>query len=168
MKVATDEELLLFILNSTPVIDGLPQDLLLDASRARSMLGTFGGTGTVQELELVRAARPLLQGVASGELTADSLAPLLVGVYQVPRLTTTRLDWSLTVPSNHESAVRAVLAWTRLRDSAPGRLRPCANDECRLFLVDRSRANTARWCSMATCGNRLKARRHYNKKRTQP
>jgi predicted RNA-binding Zn ribbon-like protein len=43
----------------------------------------------------------------------------------------------------------------------PGRLRPCANPECRLFLLDESRSGTARWCSMATCGNRLKARRHH-------
>jgi hypothetical protein len=38
--------------------------------------------------------------------------------------------------------------------------------ECRLFLLDRSRANKARWCSMATRGNRLKARRHYERTRT--
>ena len=45
----------------------------------------------------------------------------------------------------------------------PGRLRPCANDECRLFLIDHSKANAARWCSMAVCGNRMKARRHYQR-----
>jgi len=44
-------------------------------------------------------------------------------------------------------------------------LRPCANDECRLFLIDHSKANAARWCSMAVCGNRLKARRHYQRVR---
>ena len=41
---------------------------------------------------------------------------------------------------------------------------PGENDECRLFLLDRSRAHRARWCSMAVCGNRNKvasfARRH--------
>ena len=48
---------------------------------------------------------------------------------------------------------------------SPGRLRPCANDECRLFLDDHSKANAARWCSMAVCGNRMKARRHYERAR---
>ncbi|MEU1163642.1 CGNR zinc finger domain-containing protein [Streptomyces sp. NPDC005921] len=47
----------------------------------------------------------------------------------------------------------------------PGRLRPCANPECRLFLLDRSKGNSARWCSMAVCGNRMKARRHYRRTR---
>jgi predicted RNA-binding Zn ribbon-like protein len=55
------------------------------------------------------------------------------------------------------------VAWARLREKLPGRLRPCANHECRLFLLDRSRADTARWCSMKVCGNRLKTRRHYQR-----
>jgi predicted RNA-binding Zn ribbon-like protein len=59
----------------------------------------------------------------------------------------------------------AVLAWDALARRSPGRLRPCANDECRLFLIDHSKANAARWCSMAVCGNRMKARRHYQRAR---
>ncbi|WP_412973700.1 CGNR zinc finger domain-containing protein [Mycolicibacterium setense] len=35
-----------------------------------------------------------------------------------------------------------------------------------MFLIDRSKRNTARWCSMATCGNRMKARRHHQRART--
>jgi predicted RNA-binding Zn ribbon-like protein len=69
------------------------------------------------------------------------------------------------VAPERELAVRAVLAWDALARHSPGRLRPCANDECRLFLVDRSKANGARWCSMAVCGNRMKARRHYQRAR---
>jgi predicted RNA-binding Zn ribbon-like protein len=67
------------------------------------------------------------------------------------------VSWELSA----SPAARAVLAWDALRINSPGRLRPCANDECRLFLIDRSKPNTARWCSMAICGNRMKARRHY-------
>jgi hypothetical protein len=54
---------------------------------------------------------------------------------------------------------RAVLAWDALAGHSPGRRRPCANHEGRLFLIHRSKANAARWCSMAACGNRRKARR---------
>jgi predicted RNA-binding Zn ribbon-like protein len=35
-----------------------------------------------------------------------------------------------------------------------------------LFLIDHSKPNKARWCSMAVCGNRMKARRHYERSRT--
>jgi predicted RNA-binding Zn ribbon-like protein len=78
----------------------------------------------------------------------------------------TGLELHLTVEDDDRRlAVRAVLAWGVVTHDLPGRLRPCANDECRLFLLDRSRANTARWCSMAICGNRMKARRHYQRTR---
>ncbi|WFF00233.1 CGNR zinc finger domain-containing protein [Micromonospora sp. WMMD964] len=163
MPVSTGEELLLFILNSTPLVNGDSQDLLADPTGAPPALRRFGGTGSPEELEAVRAVRPLLQQAVRGDIPADALASALTGVHRTPRLTATGLTWTLVVASDRRLAVQAVLAWAEMRESAPGRLRPCANDECRLFLVDRSRANTARWCSMATCGNRLKARRHYRR-----
>jgi predicted RNA-binding Zn ribbon-like protein len=76
-----------------------------------------------------------------------------------------QITWTLSVPPERELAVRAVLSWDRLAKQSPGRLRPCANDECRLFLIDHSKAGAARWCSMAACGNRMKARRHYQRAR---
>ena len=40
------------------------------------------------------------------------------------------------------------------------RVRVCANDTCRWIFYDESRSGRRRWCDMATCGNRAKARRH--------
>jgi predicted RNA-binding Zn ribbon-like protein len=73
---------------------------------------------------------------------------------------------ALGVPPQRELAVRAILTWDALARDMPGRLRPCSNGECRLFVLDGSKANAARWCSMAACGNRIKARRHYQRTRT--
>jgi predicted RNA-binding Zn ribbon-like protein len=87
----------------------------------------------------------------------------LRGVTYMPAMADGLVSWTLSVAPERELAVRAVLAWDALARHSPGRLRPCANDECRLFLVDRSKANAARWCSMAVCGNRMKARRHYQR-----
>ncbi|WP_141713882.1 CGNR zinc finger domain-containing protein, partial [Streptomyces sp. AVP053U2] len=78
------------------------------------------------------------------------------------------IEWHLEVPPERRLAVELVLAWADVKERMPGRLRPCGNPECRLFLLDRSRANTARWCSMKTCGNRLKARRHQARTRETP
>jgi predicted RNA-binding Zn ribbon-like protein len=39
-----------------------------------------------------------------------------------------------------------------------GRLRQCAADDCGLFILDTSRPNNRRWCSMDLCGNRNKIR----------
>jgi predicted RNA-binding Zn ribbon-like protein len=41
------------------------------------------------------------------------------------------------------------------------RVRQCANPACLWLFVDDSKAGTRRWCSMASCGNRAKANRHY-------
>jgi predicted RNA-binding Zn ribbon-like protein len=38
------------------------------------------------------------------------------------------------------------------------RIRQCASDDCTLYLVDTSRPNQRRWCSMELCGNRSKLR----------
>jgi predicted RNA-binding Zn ribbon-like protein len=160
---ASDEGFLLAILNSTPVIGGVPADELADTARARAWLASVSGLGTEAELRHVLDVRQLLQAVARGEQPPDVLAPVLRGVTRVPAMTGGQITWTLSVPRERELAVRAVLAWDALATNSPGRLRPCANDECRLFLIDHSKANAARWCSMAVCGNRMKARRHYQR-----
>jgi len=43
----------------------------------------------------------------------------------------------------------------------PQRLKICNDDHCGWIFVDESPNNRRRWCSMATCGNRAKAKRHY-------
>jgi predicted RNA-binding Zn ribbon-like protein len=160
---ASDEGFLLTVLNSTPVIDGVPTDSLADTARARAWLASVGGLGTEAELQHVLEVRQALQAVVRGQQPPDTLAPALRGVTSVPAVTDGHVAWTLRVPPERELAVRAVLAWDALAKRRPGRLRPCANDECRLFLIDRSKANAARWCSMALCGNRMKARRHYQR-----
>jgi predicted RNA-binding Zn ribbon-like protein len=39
------------------------------------------------------------------------------------------------------------------------RVRACNNTECRWLFLDTSKNRTRRWCDMAVCGNRMKARR---------
>jgi predicted RNA-binding Zn ribbon-like protein len=48
---------------------------------------------------------------------------------------------------------------------AHGNVRRCANSECVWLFIDASKSATRRWCDMASCGNRAKARRHYQKVR---
>ena len=162
---ASDEGFLLAILNSTPMAGGTPADDWADPARARAWLASAGGSGTAAELRHMLGIRPLLQAVVRGERPPDVLAPALRGVTCTPAMAGGQVSWRLNVPRDRELAVRAVLVWDTLTKNSPGRLRPCANDECRLYLIDHSKAGTARWCSMAACGNRMKARRHYQRAR---
>jgi predicted RNA-binding Zn ribbon-like protein len=45
------------------------------------------------------------------------------------------------------------------------RVRVCEAGDCAWLFMDRSRNRTRRWCDMAACGNRAKARRHYRRVR---
>lgn len=46
------------------------------------------------------------------------------------------------------------------------RLRICGADDCSARFYDRSPAGKRRWCSMQTCGNAAKARRHRERQKT--
>src|SRR6478736_3317433 len=129
-----EEEFLLELLNTTPVVDGETRDDLAQPKVARAWMRAHGVASTNAELAALLDARSALQAVVRGD--------------QAP------------------SALQRFIEFVALRVSSPGRLRPCANPECRLFLIDRSKPNTARWCSMAICGNRMKARRHYRRAHT--
>jgi hypothetical protein len=159
-----DDKLLLAVLNSTPVVDGTNRDDLASLESAREWMVSAGGLGTEAELAHLHRARAALQGIVRGQVPASALGPLLRGVTYVPQVGDD-ISWMLSVTPERRLAVRVILAWDALVRESPGRLRPCANDECRLFLIDRSTANQARWCSMAVCGNRMKARRHYQRTR---
>ena len=159
---ADDEVLLLDLLNTTPVVDGSATDLLAEPAVAERWLAEHGVAG--DEVTGLIAVRRVLQDVVRGDRTPAGLDPFLDGVHLRPVASERGIDWHV---AGATAATRAVLAWDRLRIASPGRLRACANTECRLFLVDRSKPNSARWCSMAICGNRMKARRHYRRAQAQ-
>ena len=161
-----DEAFLLELLNTTPFVDRAQRDLL-DGEPGRAWLRDRGGDGSAAEQDETRAARRALQAVARGDEGAQSLATLLSGVRLAPSIVDGGVSWDVVeLPPDRRLAVRALLAWDALRRTSPGRLRPCANDECALFLVDHSKPNRAHWCSMASCGNRMKARRHHERTRS--
>lgn len=158
-----DEAVLLDLLNSTPVAADGFTDLLGEDEEAAAWARARGGIGSAEEAAHLRRARERLQAVVRGDEPATALAPPLRGVHLRPDVTDAGVGWRLEVDDDRRLAIRALLAWGHVQEQMPGRLRPCANEECRLFLLDRSRPNSARWCSMKVCGNRLKARRHYQR-----
>ncbi|WP_051342111.1 CGNR zinc finger domain-containing protein [Pseudonocardia spinosispora] len=160
-----EEQLLLDLLNSTPVTRSDSVDLL-DDEQVHGWARARGGVGTAGEARTLRRTRRLLQSVVRGDIPAAELEPAARHLRLRPRVGDTGLDWQPDVDHpDHRLAARALLAWGVVTEQLPGRLRACANPECGLFLLDRSRANTARWCSMSRCGNRMKARRHYQRGR---
>jgi predicted RNA-binding Zn ribbon-like protein len=48
------------------------------------------------------------------------------------------------------------------------RVRVCEGPYCGWLFLDATKNHSRRWCSMSSCGNRAKARRHYRRARSQP
>jgi hypothetical protein len=161
MTSAVDwQVVLLDLLNTTPLVEGRPVDRLADPSTTRIWLRAHAA-GRGEDLSAIREVRDDLQRVVRMQADASVLRRHLKDVRQVPDVGPDGIVWSLEAGW----PARLVLAWGEIERDMPGRLRPCANAECQLFLIDHSRAGTARWCSMSGCGNRMKARRHYRRTR---
>ena len=78
--------------------------------------------------------------------------------------------WDVDMKSATALALLAPVLWSAgdlLAGPRLDRVRRCANPECGWLFLDDSRAGKRRWCSMQSCGNRAKARRHYHRSREQ-
>lgn len=164
----SDEDLLVALLNTTPTDEGTHHDELAPDDQAHAWLNQHVPDAPANtDLVLLRATRNALQDVVRGQADPQTLAAALSEVRLRPEVTHAGIAWRPETPDEAAVAARAVLAWGRVQADLPGRLRPCANTECSLFFIDRSRPNTGRWCSMAVCGNRMKSRRHYARSKAE-
>jgi predicted RNA-binding Zn ribbon-like protein len=128
------------------------------------------GLGEVHQNEQVRRAlvrtRTVLRAVLENEPGAEEALNAILARGTVVR-------------SLRDGAVRQhvmvrdpawTLAWEsaddylRLRDSGARRIRRCEQQSCVLYFYDPT--GRRRWCSMAGCGNRVKAQRHYARQRS--
>jgi predicted RNA-binding Zn ribbon-like protein len=168
----TDEPFPLDLVNTWWIDGGAPRDLLASDAGLRAWLDEHGFE-QVPASETTRSAlahaRSALRGVV--DRPADpAAAAALDEVLRDGRL---RLGFdgrptaSADVPS-----LERLPGWEAARQlldilgEHPGRIRRCANEACVLVFLDTSRNGQRRWCSMASCGNRLKARRHWERSRS--
>ncbi|MFG2647023.1 CGNR zinc finger domain-containing protein [Streptomyces sp. NPDC048436] len=167
------EPLSLDLLNTRWMADGVRQDLLagtegLAVWLAANGLGDRFGADEAT-LEHVLRARDAIASVVDGP---DPNA----GIDRVNKvLDHGRIRATLSPEGPGEKPefkdVTWGAAWLAARDyltllaTAQDRIRPCAHEACILHFFDTSRNGTRRWCSMAACGNRAKASRHYARAR---
>jgi predicted RNA-binding Zn ribbon-like protein len=79
-----------------------------------------------------------------------------------------RFAWSFA-----PSALPTAALWPIARSAADlltspdlARVSQCDGQGCTWLFLDQSRTRNRRWCSMQSCGNRAKARRHYHRSRS--
>ena len=64
-------------------------------------------------------------------------------------------------------AIVLSIAARAMIDGTWSRLKICPGDDCGWAFYDHSRNQSGRWCSMAVCGGRAKARAHYRRRRDE-
>ena len=125
-----------------------------------------------QALVLRETIHRLFDAVAQGKVPASrDLEDLNTALAAAPARKALRrekegYDWDLDMKSGTALVLLAPILWSAGDLLAGGKLakvRRCANPECLYLFVDESRAGRRRWCTMSSCGNRAKARRHYHK-----
>jgi predicted RNA-binding Zn ribbon-like protein len=123
-----------------------------------------------QDLEQVRRLREAIYAVvqaARHSLTPAAGAVSVVNTAAAYPAPQPRLDAGGRTAARHSDhpiqAAMAVLARDAI-DLVTGpdlvRVRECDAADCRMLFLDTSRGARRRWCSMARCGNRAKARAH--------
>ena len=150
---------------------------ILDEAQARAEARRAEEAPDAAEAELRRAIqlRETIYRIFTANALEDELAPadlarLNEALAQAMARAALRpmaggFSWSWDADERGVALVR----WAAARSAAElltsdqlDRVRQCADDRgCGDLLVDTSRNRSRRWCSMKTCGNRAKAKRHY-------
>ncbi len=118
------------------------------------------------------ALRRMAEAVAAGQPVAASVVPIinreLRAVRTLDELVRTPKGYEVRARSEPGKGVLAPIARSAAELLARGdrlRVRRCGNPACILHFYDTTRSRTRRWCSMAGCGNRMKAAAHYRRHR---
>jgi predicted RNA-binding Zn ribbon-like protein len=164
------EPLALDLLNTRWMSPEGPRDLLVDSTGLRSWLSANELDKRCVADEKTRlatiSAREAIRQTAANESTVELAVVLEHG----------RIRRTITESGPVDVAEVAHPEWLpgwlaadnllHLLGDAPDRIKQCAHPHCVLWFYDTSKNGARRWHSMATCGNRAKAARHYAMKKS--
>jgi predicted RNA-binding Zn ribbon-like protein len=166
------EPLAMDLLNTVWIQQGGPVDAFADLTDVAAWLTLEGIDSPVTEpvrAALVRA-RSAVRAHAEAPDSAVARAALnevLRWGFRRPKVTAEGVETEQSVEDPARWAGWLAAAnYVDLVAAAPDRIRRCAHDACVLWFYDDSTRGVRRWCSMAGCGNRAKAARHYARTHT--
>lgn len=167
--------------NATELVHWLRESGMIGPEEERFALDHW--VDTAEGEHLLRHAgelRKTLRGAAESFGEGGTVPPTLVE--EVNELLARRLGHHELEPTSEGFEVRfralpegpeALLAPVAesaarfLAEAEPTLVKGCGNPGCILFFYDASKNHTRRWCSMSACGNRMKARAHYERVRNK-
>jgi len=187
-------QLALDFLNTKPILEGEPRELLPNAAALERWLIASGIVTSQKERALVRAWRDSRKGEAfvqkliafrerlrgavlrleAGLTPGDAfLAQVDVLLKEYPQRTSVSKQGSKVVldvffePRKPEDVWAPIAAATAelLSEVEPFRIRQCESESCIVHFYDTSKKGSRRWCSMNICGNKLKVAAYQRRRR---
>ncbi|MQY25803.1 hypothetical protein NRB56_13620 [Nocardia sp. RB56] len=149
------------------------RDLLTGPAALSEWLVAAGLAGrrprvTATQLDEFVELREAIDAVVMGRATPRAVRLLNESARCAPlpvpqlRFRAGRLDRAEPVPADPVATARARLAVDAIELATDGTpVRECGAGDCSLRFADYSQKHNRQWCSMARCGNRVKARAHY-------
>lgn len=125
-------------------------------------------------IALREAIYRLFSHIASGETPhADDLEPLNAALAEGLAQARLALHGEEVVWTWAETPALDRMLWPVARSAADlltcseerERVRECAGERCTWLFLDTSRNRSRQWCDMQSCGNRAKAKRHYQRRK---
>jgi len=165
----TTEPLSLDLLNTEWIQDGERRDLLAEPDGVAIWLGTAGHADAPADAAALAALIDARAAIRTAIVQPDDAAALnaVLDHGRVrEQLGPAGPERSLDVDTEQWRVPwLAAQNLLELLRAGPDRIRRCAGHGCVLYFYDASRSGRRQWCSMAACGNRAKARRHYERTR---
>ncbi len=160
----TSEPLALDLVNTEWMESGTRRDLFAEPGGVETWLRAAGHAGAATDAAALREARAAIRAAVARRDDAAPLNAVLAHGRLTERLGPDGPERALEVDAERWRvpwlAAQNLLELLRL---GPARIRHCAGRGCILHFYDSSRGGRRQWCSMAACGNRAKARRHYER-----
>ncbi len=161
------------------LVDWLRQARLLTPDRAGTALAEWNhGARGADALRRANELRRILRGSAERLGRGESFPPAAVrAVNEIlalgrgsHRLLPSTTGFQLSFESVPRRADELLVPLARslaefLTVAELGRVKKCDNPKCVLYFYDATKNQARRWCSMALCGNRMKAALHYRRTR---
>lgn len=165
--------------NFSHLVAWLHQAHLLNDVQAQESLASWDNTpAAAQVLTAAKQLRQAIQAIIANHTTTkivaqstlDTINQLLIHYVGFHQLVPTQKGVELHFHPSAHQAIGLIMPIAQAASdlvchSGFRHIRKCENPVCPLYFYDTSKNHTRRWCSMAICGNRMKATAFYQRHR---
>jgi predicted RNA-binding Zn ribbon-like protein len=145
------------------------KELLTQAAQKPGAASTVFRRALVLREAIYRIFTALVAGAMPKTADLDLLSEAMASAYAHAHLVATQngFAWEWADENSLERMLWSIArsAVELLISSKVDRVSQCSGDTCGWLFIDTSKNHSRRWCAMNDCGNRAKARRHYQRLR---